>query len=1711
MAHGTQSSTTSLTRGLRTRAVAGLAALATGPVVLVAATQAAAFSAPVVLFSSSRDSGGAPTVDLYALDGSGISRLTTTEPNHQSSETVGWREPELSADGTTVVAVRQDGTSSYVAALDATSPGTVLWEAVCDGGTGPTWSPDGTRVAYVTSTGDIATVNSSGGDCAHVTSTEAGDAAASDVTWSPDGTSLAYTTADVEPQLVVVSADGTTTTVVATPEPVREPAWAPDGHSIAVTYAAQQGLAVGVVPVPNGGLQAVVDLPGDDRAPTWSGDGTQLVFANTGAEVPGLHAVTVGGPLQRLTRWAVDGEPDVAGSPVPAPEPGEAGTTTTLQPLTSLYYGQDFTVASALRELDGDAVMGRTLSFSVGSQADYGTTDETGTAYGSLTVLEAPGTATVHADFPGGTGYLPSADSTTVDVLKSSCTVHNATATEQLTSLGVLQAEAYFDNVHGSGGTDGRAITFVATGDAGEFSGTAVTSAGGYASTSLAVPAGTYSVQAAFSGDDYFDPCTSPAVTVTVTDTEVVVSPARASSVVGTTRDVVATVTRAGGSASGIPVTLTVSGGPSAGDTVVATTGSDGTVTFPRTSASLGTDVVHVTTEDSAGNPVTSGRTTLSWLHPPAGSAGLAPEPLGQVTATDLAQTLAGSGVTVSNVVVTGADTAFGTFAGGDGIVGFGDGIVLSTGAVAGVAGPNTSDGAGTAHGSAGDAVLDGLAAATTYDAAVLSFDFVPMSDRVSFRYAFGSEEYDEFVYGGYNDVFAFHVNGRNCALVPATTDAVAVDTVNGGNEDNETPPANPHLFMDNEPNGADDHQLDTQLDGLTTVLSCASAVVPGEVNTMRLAIADAGDGVLDSAVFLQADSLVSLQPLALDVTADDALVPPGGATGYEVAATNPNTTTQTVTSLSVTLPDGFAYTPGTTTGVTTAEPVVSGQQLSWALEAPVAPGGGSLVHVGVTAAAAPGTYLTSAAGTATGVEVTGFGPGAAVEVVDVVRTVAVTPSTGTALVGTSADLTVTVLDDGVAAPSVPVTVTVTDGPHAGTELVASTGADGTVVVSYTGTAAGTDTLTGTAPAPTGGTLTASPVTRTWTEEQPVIRLVELAPTGTSARVGTSHQVMATVTDDGVPVPGTDVTFRVTSGPSATTTASVTTASDGTAAWTWTSPDPGTDVVVAAVAGVTSGTVVESPPAEHTWLAGPALTLAPDGSAGVVGTTHTVVATAVDAGVPLVTDVTFEVTSGPNAGLTTTVTTAANGTAELALTSSASGTDVIAASFVDTLTESPVVAAPVSHAWTEEPVPVWTVTLSPSGTTADVGTSHVVTATVRVDGVVLENAFVSFEVLSGPHAGQVGDGTTDALGQVAYTWTGALDGTDTVVAYANTLDCYTGGGTCPPVDVVSNEVTHTWLLPPPVVTTVDLSPSGTSAPVGADHTVTATVQHDGDPAAGVPVTFTVTSGPRAGHTGTATTGTTGTAAFTWSSSEAGTDSVVAAAPDAAGEGEVTSRPVTHAWTQPVVTPTPTPTPTPTGTPAPPVAPAAPAGPVVTAGGPAAERTADPPPTPEPTTTQPSSLPFAETPGQPPAETVHPVERGLRLAEPSTVPGGSTVITGEGCSPGAAVDLAVDGVPAGTLLADDDGTFEGALSVPDLPIGRHPVTATCGDVVQETSVDLVLSTSTGGLSGGAAATGGLVLCFFVLLAGQLLRGTGAPAAAAGHRPVEDDDLVDDLFA
>ena len=246
---------------------------------------------------------------------------------------------------------------------------------------------------------------------------------------------------------------------------------------------------------------------------------------------------------------------------------------------------------------------------------------------------------------------------------------------------------------------------------------------------------------------------------------------------------------------------------------------------------------------------------TLSPLLIAAPAFAAAGQSVQAATAAQLVQEIAGTGVSgVTNATYTGAAGAAGIFSGMDGI-GIGSGIVLSSGSAAAVVGPNNSAAASTVNNTAGDATLAGIAGGTTRDAATLEFDFVPTSSLVTFTYLYGSEEYPEWVNGGYNDAFAIVVNGVNCAVVPGTSAPITIDTVNAS--------VNSAYFVNGAGSAA------TQMDGYTTPLTCLAAVTPNATNHFRFSIADGGDANYDSWALIQAGTLVAnAAPTTQDVSA---------------------------------------------------------------------------------------------------------------------------------------------------------------------------------------------------------------------------------------------------------------------------------------------------------------------------------------------------------------------------------------------------------------------------------------------------------------------------------------------------------------------------------------------------------------------------------------------------------------------------------------------------------------------------------------------------------------------------------------------------------------------------------------------------------------------------------------------------------------------------
>ena len=251
---------------------------------------------------------------------------------------------------------------------------------------------------------------------------------------------------------------------------------------------------------------------------------------------------------------------------------------------------------------------------------------------------------------------------------------------------------------------------------------------------------------------------------------------------------------------------------------------------------------------------------------------------------------LVGQGVTVSNVTFNGqpANTIndqIGSFNGISSNLGLVDGVVLATGQVPLVVGPNMNPSLTVPPALPVNIADPDLAYFVSMQrcVAVLEFDFIPTGDSLSFRFVFGSEEYPEYVCSQFNDVFGFFLSGPgingpytnnavNLGVLPGTQVPVAINTVNSGSPGILGGGA--YVCAASDPNWqansayyvANTGGATVELDGFTAALRARAAVRCGQVYHIKIAIAHAGDASLDSAVFIEGGSFSSTGSLAVSV-----------------------------------------------------------------------------------------------------------------------------------------------------------------------------------------------------------------------------------------------------------------------------------------------------------------------------------------------------------------------------------------------------------------------------------------------------------------------------------------------------------------------------------------------------------------------------------------------------------------------------------------------------------------------------------------------------------------------------------------------------------------------------------------------------------------------------------------------------------------------------
>jgi gliding motility-associated-like protein len=258
-------------------------------------------------------------------------------------------------------------------------------------------------------------------------------------------------------------------------------------------------------------------------------------------------------------------------------------------------------------------------------------------------------------------------------------------------------------------------------------------------------------------------------------------------------------------------------------------------------------------------------------------------------TATQLVNDfLLGQGVTASNITFNGqpGDEVYiqaGLFLGGSDLVLFDSALVMATAPVQSavdqfgggiIPNPVTND----------QDLLDLSGQPNVNDCAILEFDFIANSDSLKFNYVFASTEYNQYTCSQFNDAFGFFLSGPgitgpysggaiNIALVPDSDVPVAINTINGGAPTGSgtaanCEAANPNWIEDSQyfVNNSTQPATDVQYNGMTVTLTALADIECGVEYHIKLAIADAVDGALDSGVFIEAGSFSAFGEVFVNV-----------------------------------------------------------------------------------------------------------------------------------------------------------------------------------------------------------------------------------------------------------------------------------------------------------------------------------------------------------------------------------------------------------------------------------------------------------------------------------------------------------------------------------------------------------------------------------------------------------------------------------------------------------------------------------------------------------------------------------------------------------------------------------------------------------------------------------------------------------------------------
>lgn len=173
------------------------------------------------------------------------------------------------------------------------------------------------------------------------------------------------------------------------------------------------------------------------------------------------------------------------------------------------------------------------------------------------------------------------------------------------------------------------------------------------------------------------------------------------------------------------------------------------------------------------------------------------------------------------------------------------------------------------------DPDLNAISTDDVENGGILEFDFVAAGNNLSFNYMFASAEYPSYVCSEFNDVFGFFISGpgingpysnnaTNIALIPNTNIPVAINTVNSGSVGTF---GAAYRCSSQDPNWQSNAIYYTTqyanysgegYNGGTISLPSEITLQCGETYHIKIAVANVGDGALNSGVYLEANSFIS-------------------------------------------------------------------------------------------------------------------------------------------------------------------------------------------------------------------------------------------------------------------------------------------------------------------------------------------------------------------------------------------------------------------------------------------------------------------------------------------------------------------------------------------------------------------------------------------------------------------------------------------------------------------------------------------------------------------------------------------------------------------------------------------------------------------------------------------------------------------------------------